>query len=145
MLANEAVVRIQTQSIFLISAALRPSRFEPDVLLAQIHIIAERLDELAGHLRIIRTNVSSVWAADRRVDLTTGGCPWEGPDSRSASGIGRIYLIRFSSICLILLTHIAFLSPNDRLTLFSEYEVINEPFSIRTLQFISFSASLGCV
>jgi hypothetical protein len=53
LLANEAafqvsVVRMQTQSIFLINAALLPSRFEPDVLLAQMHIIAERLDGLTG-------------------------------------------------------------------------------------------------
>jgi len=57
LLSHEAVfqlsvVRMQAQSFFLINAGLRPSLFEPGVLLAQAHIIAERVDGLSRQVVI---------------------------------------------------------------------------------------------
>lgn len=51
LLANDAVfqvsvVRLQTQSFFLINAGLHACKYEPDVILAQMHIVAQRVDSL---------------------------------------------------------------------------------------------------
>jgi CCR4-NOT transcription complex subunit 6 len=53
LLASESVfqvsvVRMQTQSIFLINTGLHPCPYDKDVLVAQVHTIAERLDGLSG-------------------------------------------------------------------------------------------------
>ena len=53
LISNDAafqvsVVRLQAQSFFLVNAGLRECRYEPDVLLTQLAIIAERVDGLTS-------------------------------------------------------------------------------------------------
>ncbi|OHT01919.1 Endonuclease/Exonuclease/phosphatase family protein [Tritrichomonas foetus] len=57
LIANDAafqvsVVRLQAQSFFLVNAGLRACRYEPEVLLAQVAIIAQRVDGLTSQALI---------------------------------------------------------------------------------------------
>jgi len=57
LISNEAVfqvsvVRLLSQSFYLINTSLRPNRFEKSVITAQMNIIANRVDELSGQVLI---------------------------------------------------------------------------------------------
>ncbi|KAK8852915.1 hypothetical protein M9Y10_017909 [Tritrichomonas musculus] len=57
LISNDAafqvsVVRLQAQSFFLINAGLHPCRYEPEVLLTQVAMIAERVDGLTSQALI---------------------------------------------------------------------------------------------
>lgn len=68
-----SVVRSHAHSFFLVNACVRPNRFEPKVILAEIAIIADRVDALSGQA-VICGSLPFEPQSDPYQLLSTGKC-----------------------------------------------------------------------
>jgi hypothetical protein len=65
---------MQTQSIFLINAGLHPCAYDKEILISQVHTIAERLDSLSGQAVICGSFGFSPGSPEFKL-MTTGEDP----------------------------------------------------------------------